>query len=52
MVLFMRSLLIEDLSLVRNGDLNLMKAYEDSTAMWRKFGGLHNSLRIRNLSVD
>ena len=47
--LFMRSLLIEDLTLLRNGDINLITAFDSPSDMWDAFGGLHKSLSFLNL---
>lgn len=50
--LFMGSLLIEDLSLIRNGDLNLMRVYNSPSEFWSEFGGLHRSLKIVDLTFE
>ena len=48
----MRSVLIEELSLIRNGDINLMAAYATPSQLWNEFGGLHKSLGIIDLEFD
>lgn len=48
----MGSLLIEDLSLIRNGDLNLMRVYNSPSEFWSEFGGLHRSLKIVDLTFE